>query len=566
VATSVDLTIRNPGGVGLSLGAITIGATTGCTATVLTQPPATVAPGGSATVRIRVVPSFDGPWTAALSLPSNDPFAAPLDVVLAGTAANRAPTVAAGGYRAVMLPQTVPLDGTVSDANGDPVAVTWTQVDGPGSAVIAAPTAVDTAAALPADGLYRFRLTARDATAAATAEVAVIATLPGTTVVDNGMPGATDAGGWSAVSTPGYLGTGSRHITKDGSATWSTVLPAGWYDAALFRVVGTRTATGQAVTVTSADGVFPGFAMDGATGVSGWQSLGLVRSDGAAPLRIRLDATAAGARADAARFIALNGPVIDDGSPGFSLGGAWVTEPTGGQARSSHLRATGPAATAAWVASFTGSAHPFLFRIPAPAGSDAWSVTSIGSAGTARFLVDGLTGQPGWVDLGRQAFAGTARITLANPEGGGVRADMVRLATDILLDNGQVGYSETGSWAAGTISGTGTTRQSSDPAARARWRVSLPGGSYRVWWYRVVGSGSATAAQVTVTHAGGVAASTWSLATGTPGWVDLGTFAFDGVGQVEASRTGTSLLRADAVRFEPVAATGDVTPTVGGNQ
>ena len=57
---------------------------------------------------------------------------------------------------------TVTLDGTVSDADGDPLTTTWSVISGPASVALANSNAVDTTAMFTTAGSYVLRLTAND--------------------------------------------------------------------------------------------------------------------------------------------------------------------------------------------------------------------------------------------------------------------------------------------------------------------------------------------------------------------------------------------------------------------
>lgn len=79
---------------------------------------------------------------------------------------NTPPLVNAGSDQSVVLPNTVQLDGTVSD-DGQPtppgtVLTEWVQISGPGTAAFGDPSAVDTAASFTLPGLYVLRLNAFD--------------------------------------------------------------------------------------------------------------------------------------------------------------------------------------------------------------------------------------------------------------------------------------------------------------------------------------------------------------------------------------------------------------------
>ncbi|MFE5321546.1 cadherin-like beta sandwich domain-containing protein [Paenibacillus sp. NPDC056579] len=132
----------------------------------------------------------------------------------------------------------------------------------------------------------------------------------------------------------------------------------------------------------------------------------------------------------------------------------------------------------------------------------------------------------------------------------------------IILDNGEAGYSESPSWSASSIKGyNGTaTRVTGGVGHTASWKPSLQKGTYRVSFYKVVRPTPSTGdpqMKVEVLHGSAVHTASINATEGTSGWVELGTFAFDGSGNelVRLTRTTTlsgTFTHADAVRFEPV--------------
>ena len=93
---------------------------------------------------------------------------------------NKAPSVNAGPDRAVKMPTSAVLDGTVTD-DGKPkppgaTTITWSKVSGPGGVVFAHPKDADTTAAFDAAGTYVLRLTATDSQLTVKDEVTVVVT------------------------------------------------------------------------------------------------------------------------------------------------------------------------------------------------------------------------------------------------------------------------------------------------------------------------------------------------------------------------------------------------------
>ena len=93
---------------------------------------------------------------------------------------NKAPSVSAGPDRAVKMPTSAVLDGTVTD-DGKPkppgaTTVTWTQGQRTRRVVFAHPKDADTTAAFDAAGTYVLRLTASDSQLTVRDEVTVVVT------------------------------------------------------------------------------------------------------------------------------------------------------------------------------------------------------------------------------------------------------------------------------------------------------------------------------------------------------------------------------------------------------
>lgn len=92
--------------------------------------------------------------------------------------ANQPPLVNAGPDQTITLPAAATLSGTVTD-DGLPappaLAVSWSQVSGPGAVAFLDPNAVATTANFPTDGVYTLRLTAHDGALASSDDVVITA-------------------------------------------------------------------------------------------------------------------------------------------------------------------------------------------------------------------------------------------------------------------------------------------------------------------------------------------------------------------------------------------------------
>lgn len=112
--------------------------------------------------------------------------------------------------------------------------------------------------------------------------------------------------------------------------------------------------------------------------------------------------------------------------------------------------------------------------------------------------------------------------------------------TTVILDNGETGYVETGTWTAATSGSfyNGTGRRTTSTSATATWTVTLPAsGSYEVFARWNDDNDNDADAKYTVTHQSGSTTVTKSQEDTPSQWVSLGTYTF--------GTTGTVLLRRD---------------------
>jgi O-glycosyl hydrolase len=127
-------------------------------------------------------------------------------------------------------------------------------------------------------------------------------------------------------------------------------------------------------------------------------------------------------------------------------------------------------------------------------------------------------------------------------------------AAEVVLDNGQTGYSETGTWVASSLTGynNSSTRYSTTDGSSAKWTPSLPAsGNYQVYaWYPYYATNT-TAATYTITHNGGTTSLLKNQTQQAGGWTLLGTYNFVAgtSGSVELTVGGGITHRADAIRF-----------------
>lgn len=122
-----------------------------------------------------------------------------------------------------------------------------------------------------------------------------------------------------------------------------------------------------------------------------------------------------------------------------------------------------------------------------------------------------------------------------------------------VVDNGDAGYSETGSWLNSGLTGWNgsSTRYSSEFGATTEWVLNVPGGQkYDVYIYKVAYSSNDPNARVDVVHGDSTATVHLDYSTGASGWVFLGSYFFPAGAPALVRITNNTegkIARADAV-------------------
>jgi hypothetical protein len=142
------------------------------------------------------------------------------------------------------------------------------------------------------------------------------------------------------------------------------------------------------------------------------------------------------------------------------------------------------------------------------------------------------------------------------------------LANTIIMDNGKVGYVETGTWSTSWLTDSygGTNRYTTTVGSYATWTPTLSAGNYEVWVYKLVHSECDPATKIEVCDKNNITRSFTfdNNITGPSGWVKFGEFSFgDGVtGWVRMTcMTQNKTTRADAVKFVEVSNAPPTPPT-----
>lgn len=262
--------------------------------------------------------------------------------------------------------------------------------------------------------------------------------------------------------------------------------------------------------------------------------------------------------------------VVDNGDPGYVEHGAWAPELTDdrrvafGFQDKEVRRSEDAGARACWKPKLTaaGSYEVFVWNSNVlQTGHSAARYTVQHDGGSTDVVIDQRKAGQQWVSLGAYALTPDAgqRVTMAgDASGAGVlRADAVKFVPAVVVDNGQPGYTETGTWSgSSSITGWrgGDTRYASASSARARWTPELPvAGNYDVYAWIPPRDANSAIAGYTVVSADGTTDVAIDASTPTGEWLRLGNFAFDAgtAGHVELSKQYgvTGLMRADAVKF-----------------
>ena len=142
----------------------------------------------------------------------------------------------------------------------------------------------------------------------------------------------------------------------------------------------------------------------------------------------------------------------------------------------------------------------------------------------------------------------------------------------LIIDNGDPGYTENPAWTSSSIKGyNGTsTRVTGGVGHTASWApaAGTVQGHYKVSLYKVKRPTASDDpnVKIDIVHGGQTDTRHLDFTQGESGWVELGTFAFDGTGSEYVRMTkittlGNTFIHADAVKFERIEASSDASLT-----
>jgi RHS repeat-associated protein len=244
---------------------------------------------------------------------------------------NTAPTAFAGADQTMTLPVAITLDGSACDdgfPRGAALALSWSQVSGPGTATFTNPSSPTSDVTFTVPGEYVLRLTASDGEHTASDEVSIKAlpanaapvvnagadrsiTLPNTltlngTVSDDGLPaGGTLSTFWSQLSGPGIV-----TFNDPNSPVTGAVFPvAGTYTLRLAGNDSHRFATDDVVVTVIASPALTGATLALAAGNVGPYVTGTMQ-----PLRATLRTSAGSPLANYGVEFTVSGPNATTGS------------------------------------------------------------------------------------------------------------------------------------------------------------------------------------------------------------------------------------------------------------
>lgn len=261
----------------------------------------------------------------------------------------------------------------------------------------------------------------------------------------------------------------------------------------------------------------------------------------------------------------------DAGSPVFQTRGNWTRATTGGYMKKGHSEMTAGTADAQ---------ADFRLAIPAPGHYriHSWQRDNATLTDRARFIVRHRNGETpftlnqnaaraAWAKLGDFYFdAGDSILTVdaANTEGAAIVAadailvECLNLDTDIVVNDGDPGYSDTANFFTSSASPLrhGATYRACNPGTgdSATWRLDLPqAGVWEISEWHNGNSTRSAAAPFTIRAANGDTTLAVNQQIDSGRWISLGRYPFaQGGGAVRLDSVSDKIVIADAIRARRV--------------
>ncbi|MFE9656965.1 NEW3 domain-containing protein [Micromonospora sp. NPDC006431] len=558
--TGLTVTVRNDGSAAVADPTVVLGLPDGWSARPVGTAPSGVPAGGTATWRYEVTVGADAAGTVPLGATMR--WSGGDAALSAGRLIVRPPTKLSA---LVASPAELAAPGdaatvTASVLNTGPATARGALSVTPPAGWTITPSSVPYEVAGRAERAYTFTLTspagaARDQTyrftaaldgAAPTTATVRIASEDIVVDIHDFRPRYTETGEWLPSTLAGLNGSQSRYSAEGklgATATWRPNLPAGWYEVAVWY-------PSNAATTTEADYL-------------------VKHRDGESTVRVNQ-------QQDARTWRVLGTYPFAAGQDGFVR--LVVDDPAIHRVNAVRFRPVDPATVRPRISGL--SAAP----VPAPGGSTTVTATLtaqtvVGATGCAALgLPAGWTATPASVPVNLAPGATqSVTFTVAAPPDAAAGAlhevalhavgssDRIAVpvgtpdpAREVIIDDGQAGYSEQGGWAGSTLKGyaDSTTRfANGGSGAEATWRPTLAAGRYRVSVWYPTNSTTTTAATYLVTHSAGMDKLIVDQTADAGRWRVLGVWQLDpATAAVRLSAQQVGHHRADAVRFEPVVA------------
>jgi len=393
--------------------------------------------------------------------------------------------------------------------------------------------------------------------------------------VDNGDPGTSFTGAWTASGDAGAYAGNSLWASAPAAYTWKTELPDGTYEVFMWW---TESASGNSAVpvLVEHDAGTEQLTINQQIRGGAWNSLGTYTFSDSGTVTLLVEGDCPVTCADAVRFVRVDSPpadsivIIDNGDAETSAVGSWPV--SGGknayESHSVYSRTAGHAFSWHFTAPSTGDFEVSMWWTEFSSRSNAAPVEIENADGTAMVTVNQLTDGGRWNVLGSYPFeeGKTYRVTIRTlTDKSSVCADAVRFERihapdETIIDNSDSAAEAVGTWTAcdGRNPYGDDSVCSRTPEDSFSWFFTPSADGYYeagIWWPQL--SSGSDAAPVEVQHRLGSSLVTVNQLSNGGRWNVLGTYQFE-AGETYRVTIRTladeSAVCADAVRFVRVSA------------